>query len=92
MLLDRPHLRHDGVYVSRNTYIKQGIKEWTVQNPVHLVCYFRYYLFRPDGRMQATAKCACVCVGGDIWSQKYLDHVQISLFDKGAWSCLTTRQ
>ncbi|KAK2077671.1 hypothetical protein QBZ16_004517 [Prototheca wickerhamii] len=49
MLLDRPHLRHDGVYVSRNTYIKQGIKEWTVQNPVHLVCYFRYYLFRPDG-------------------------------------------
>ena len=65
MLLDRPHLRHDGVYVSRNTYIKQGIKEWTVQNPVHLVCYFRYYLFRPDGRSLANARFACVCVCGE---------------------------
>lgn len=47
--MDLPHLRYDGVYCSRNTYIKQGLKEWTVKNAVHLVCYFRYYLFRPDG-------------------------------------------
>ena len=28
MFLDRPHLRFDGLYVSRNTYIKRGIVEW----------------------------------------------------------------
>ncbi|CAM8999592.1 unnamed protein product [Rhodiola kirilowii] len=31
------------MYVSRNTYIRTGIAEWKVTNPVHLVCYFRYY-------------------------------------------------
>lgn len=49
MYLDRPHVRHDGVYVSRNTYLKTGIIEWTVKNPVALVCYYRYYRFFPDG-------------------------------------------
>lgn len=28
MFLERPHLRFDGLYVSRNTYIKRGLVEW----------------------------------------------------------------
>ena len=36
-------MRFDGVYVSRNTYMRTGIVEWRVKNPVHLVCYYRYY-------------------------------------------------
>ena len=43
MYLDRPHLRFDGLYVSRNTYIRTGVTEWRVKNPVHLVCYYRYF-------------------------------------------------
>lgn len=43
LYLQRPHLRFDGVYVSRNTYLRTGLVEWRVKNPVHLVCYFRYY-------------------------------------------------
>lgn len=51
MFLDRCHLRFDGIYVSRNTYIRTGIVEWRVKNPVHLVCYYRYYRFFPDGQL-----------------------------------------
>eukprot|EP00850_Spirogloea_muscicola_P017173 SM000145S00790 [mRNA] locus=s145:38717:41309:- [translate_table: standard] len=46
----RPRLRTDGVYVSRNTYVRTGIMEWSVRNPVHLVCYYRYLRFQPSGR------------------------------------------
>ncbi|GAB2212928.1 hypothetical protein Droror1_Dr00020934 [Drosera rotundifolia] len=50
MWLLRPRVRTDGLYVSRNTYIRAGIAEWTVTNPVHLVCYFRYIRFLPSDR------------------------------------------
>lgn len=50
MWLLRPRLRTDGLYVSRNTYIRAGIAEWRTTNPVHLVCYFRYIRFYPSGR------------------------------------------
>ncbi|EFJ32549.1 hypothetical protein SELMODRAFT_270563 [Selaginella moellendorffii] len=46
----RPRLRFDGIYVSRNTYIRAGVAEWKVTNPVHLVCYYRYIRFFPNGR------------------------------------------
>ena len=49
MFLHRSHLRHDGIYVSRNTYLRAGITEWRVKNPVHLVTYYRYYRFLPHG-------------------------------------------
>lgn len=49
MFLDRQHLRFDGVYAARITYIRTGITEWTTRNPCHLVQYFRYYKFFPDG-------------------------------------------
>ncbi|XP_050237599.1 F-box protein 7 [Mercurialis annua] len=50
MWLLRPRVRTDGLYVSRNTYIRTGVREWTVINPVHLVCYYRYMKFLPSGR------------------------------------------
>jgi hypothetical protein len=36
MLLERPHLRYDGIYVSRNTYLRTGVVEWSVRNAVSL--------------------------------------------------------
>ncbi|XP_073315323.1 F-box protein 7-like isoform X1 [Primulina huaijiensis] len=50
MWLLRPRLRTDGLYVSRNTYIRAGIAEWKISNPVHIVCYYRYLRFYPSGR------------------------------------------
>ncbi|KAK9831468.1 hypothetical protein WJX81_008220 [Elliptochloris bilobata] len=50
MFKERPHIRMDGIYVSRNTYIRLGATEWRVKNPVHLVCYYRYLRFLPGGR------------------------------------------
>ncbi|CAL8997121.1 unnamed protein product [Prunus brigantina] len=50
MWLLRPRIRTDGLYVSRNTYIRTGIAEWKITNPVHLVCYYRYMRFFPSGR------------------------------------------
>ncbi|XP_042479907.1 F-box protein 7 isoform X1 [Macadamia integrifolia] len=50
MWILRPRIRTDGLYVSRNTYIRAGIAEWKVTNPVHVVCYFRYIRFFPSGR------------------------------------------
>ncbi|XP_058088948.1 F-box protein 7 isoform X2 [Magnolia sinica] len=50
MWLVRPRLRTDGLYVSRNTYIRAGVAEWKVTNPVHVVCYYRYIRFYPSGR------------------------------------------
>ncbi|KAF9687202.1 hypothetical protein SADUNF_Sadunf02G0069100 [Salix dunnii] len=50
MWLLRSRIRIDGIYVSRNTYIRAGVREWNVTNPVHLVCYYRYMRFFPSGR------------------------------------------
>ncbi|KAI0494447.1 hypothetical protein KFK09_024585 [Dendrobium nobile] len=50
MWIHRPRIRHDGLYVSRNTYIRTGVAEWKVTNPVHLVCYYRYLRFFPNGK------------------------------------------
>ncbi|KAL3839997.1 hypothetical protein ACJIZ3_024588 [Penstemon smallii] len=50
MWLLRPRLRTDGLYVSRNTYIRAGVAEWKITNPVHIVCYYRYLRFYPSGR------------------------------------------
>ena len=41
--------RPAGIYVSRNTYLKRGVVEWNVKNAAHMVLYFRYCRFFPDG-------------------------------------------
>jgi len=49
MFLQRPHLRFDGIYVARNTYLRPGVQDWNKQKPVNLVTYFRYLRFWSDG-------------------------------------------
>lgn len=49
MFCSHPHVRFDGVYVARNTYIRQGVADLTYSKTVHLVCYFRYMRFFEDG-------------------------------------------
>ncbi|KAG2492813.1 hypothetical protein HYH03_008972 [Edaphochlamys debaryana] len=50
MYVTHPHLRFDGLYASRNTYVRTGVAEFKRSSaPVHLVTYFRYYRFFPDG-------------------------------------------
>jgi hypothetical protein len=49
MYTERPFLRTDGLYVSRNTYFRLGVVHWEVKNPVHLVVYYRYFRFFPNG-------------------------------------------
>ncbi|EFJ48339.1 hypothetical protein VOLCADRAFT_81203 [Volvox carteri f. nagariensis] len=49
MFVHHPHLRFDGLYAARNTYVRTGVVEFTSHRPVHLVSYFRYYRFLPDG-------------------------------------------
>eukprot|EP01023_Acetabularia_acetabulum_P049229 TRINITY_DN5247_c0_g4_i1.p1 TRINITY_DN5247_c0_g4~~TRINITY_DN5247_c0_g4_i1.p1 ORF type:complete len:310 (-),score=32.50 TRINITY_DN5247_c0_g4_i1:1180-2109(-) len=51
MYVERPHIRFEGVYVARNTYLRRGQIEFHVRNPVHLVVYFRYLRFFSDGRV-----------------------------------------
>lgn len=52
MFLDVPHVRFDGVYVARNTYIRIGAVELHRSNTVHLACYYRYYRFFPNGQVR----------------------------------------
>ncbi|KAJ7965553.1 F-box protein 7 [Quillaja saponaria] len=44
MWLLRPRLRTDGIYVSRNTYIRVGVAEWKVTNPVHCGKFFILFI------------------------------------------------
>ncbi|KAK7485684.1 hypothetical protein BaRGS_00023133 [Batillaria attramentaria] len=52
MYLERPHLMFNGCYISRATYVRQG--EQGMDNfyrPFHMVAYYRYIRFFPDGSM-----------------------------------------
>jgi F-box protein 9 len=50
MFMKRLRLRTDGLYVSRNTYIKPGTKTMDRNvDPVHLVVWFRYFRFFANG-------------------------------------------
>lgn len=48
-LIDYPRVRFDGLYISTCTYIRQGASEETFSQPIHLITYFRYLRFYPDG-------------------------------------------
>lgn len=53
MFFQRPRLRTEGLYVSRNTYIRPGITDWENVKPVHLVCYYRYFRFFNNGEFMS---------------------------------------
>ena len=48
-----------GVYISRATYIRQGEQSLdTFYSPWHLVEYYRYIRFFPDGSFSLLLKCS----------------------------------
>jgi len=49
MYLHRPRLRDDGIYISRNYYLRPGQTEGSYYQPVHEVVYYRYLRFFPHG-------------------------------------------
>ncbi|KAG2234498.1 hypothetical protein INT48_004877 [Thamnidium elegans] len=49
MFIDRPRIRYDGVYISTCHYIRPGISETAWEKPIHLVTYYRYLRFFPNG-------------------------------------------
>ncbi|XP_059144742.1 F-box only protein 9-like [Physella acuta] len=52
MLIERPHLLFDGCYISKVTYVRQGEESMdSFYRPFHLVEYFRYVRFFPDGQL-----------------------------------------
>ncbi|KAG0448497.1 hypothetical protein HPP92_027807 [Vanilla planifolia] len=93
MWINRPRIRHDGLYVSRNTYIHTGVAEWKVTNASHLVCYFRYLRFFPSGKflykispqkvkevakfMNASSKANSVFKGDYTQSEDQIDAVHL---------------
>lgn len=36
--------------IGRNTYVKQGVAEWSTRKSLYVAVYFRYFRFLPDGR------------------------------------------
>ncbi|KAJ1967712.1 hypothetical protein IWQ62_001685 [Dispira parvispora] len=50
MYMEKPRVRWDGAYISTCYYVRQGRTENTWYHPVHLVTYYRYFRFYPDGR------------------------------------------
>ena len=50
MFINRPRIRLDGVFVSRNTYVRTGVSEWRREKPIHICVWYRYLLFLPGGK------------------------------------------
>ncbi|XP_033873996.1 F-box only protein 9 isoform X1 [Acipenser ruthenus] len=52
MFLERPRVRFDGVYISKNSYIRQGEQSLDgFYRAWHQVEYYRYFRFFPDGQV-----------------------------------------
>lgn len=50
LFIDWPRIRFDGIYYSKNIYIRSGETEGRYFQPIHQVYYFRYLRFFRDGR------------------------------------------
>jgi len=51
MYLHRPRIRFDGVYISKNHYLRPGQTEGNYYQPVHEVVYYRYLRFFEDAQV-----------------------------------------
>ncbi|RZF38119.1 hypothetical protein LSTR_LSTR005480 [Laodelphax striatellus] len=53
MYIGRPRLHFNGCYISKTTYIRQGENSFQDQfyRPCHIVEYYRYLRFFPDGKV-----------------------------------------
>lgn len=53
MLKERPYIKFHGIYISVVNYLRHGsIPEGSssLLNPIHMITYYRYFRFYPDGR------------------------------------------
>ncbi|KAK2588306.1 hypothetical protein KPH14_004324 [Odynerus spinipes] len=66
MYIQRPRLRYNGCYISKTSYIRHGENSYQDQfyRPWHLVEYFRYLRFFPEGKvlMLTSTDEAQICV------------------------------
>lgn len=54
MIKTRPYIKFDGVYISTVNYLRYGSNvenSSSLLNPVHMITYYRYYRFYPDGNV-----------------------------------------
>jgi F-box protein 9 len=49
MLIERPRLRFDGCYIATCHYLRPGVNDLSWNTPIHMVTYFRFVRFYPDG-------------------------------------------
>jgi F-box protein 9 len=49
MLIERPRLRFDGVYIATCHYLRPGVSDFSWNTPIHMVTYFRFVRFFEDG-------------------------------------------
>jgi F-box protein 9 len=49
MFIERPRIRFEGIYISTCHYLRPGSSETSWNQPIHLVTYYRYLRFFPDG-------------------------------------------
>lgn len=56
MFIERPRAWFNGCYISKTTYLRYGERSFQDQfyRPVHLVEYYRYIRFYPDGSVLMT--------------------------------------
>ena len=50
MLIERPRLRFDGIYIATCHYLRPGVNDYSWNTPIHMVTYFRFIRFYPEGR------------------------------------------
>jgi F-box protein 9 len=51
MLIERPRLRFDGVYIATCHYLRPGVSDFSWNTPMHMVTYFRFVRFFEDGEV-----------------------------------------
>ncbi|KAI8579909.1 hypothetical protein K450DRAFT_239690 [Umbelopsis ramanniana AG] len=49
MFIERPRIRFEGIYIATCHYLRPGISDTAWNQPIHLVTYYRYLRFFPDG-------------------------------------------
>jgi F-box protein 9 len=76
----RPRLRTDGLYCSRNTYLRKGEIAFRARAPIHLVVYFRYLAFTPSGDFLYR------CTPAKPASQRVLSKPRAALRSDGVYS------
>ena len=72
-----------GIYVSRNTYVKPGITDWANVKPVHLVAYYRYFRFFSNGEFITKTSPHKLAAVAKTFKSRYLAAKDDSMYHGG---------